>query len=319
VDADGFARRIDMKLLLLGAVIFLSGCAHTIAEPTVDQQKVPCFKGCFQSTNRTIKSDDKAHRACKSEKHRFKKSFKQTKKITPSANSMTDGFITFAYEPEKQPIIQTAPFQETVIRLEPGEKFTNISSGDPSRWSYAVAVSGKDEAAQQNILVKPSLPEISTNLVITTDQRLYNVRLVSTQTDQITRSVNFSYPEETMKAEPNAVSSNKVSVEAIEDTSVMPPLHFNYRITTTGLFSKTPSWQPVRVFDDGAHTTIQFPENITHRDLPVLFVIQNGQKTCVNYRFQSPYMMLDSVFDEATLVSGVGRSQQAVMIKHRND
>ena len=106
----------------------------------------------------------------------------------------------FLYDAEKQPIIQTAPFQETVIRLEPGEKFTNISSGDPSRWSYAVAISGKEETAQQNILVKPSLPNIQTNLVITTDKRLYNVSLVSMQTDQFTRSVSFVYPEETIKA-----------------------------------------------------------------------------------------------------------------------
>ncbi len=83
-------------------------------------------------------------------------------------------------------------------------------------------------------------------------------------------------------------------------------MHFNYHITTADIFSRSPPWQPIRVFDDGTHTTIQFPENIAHRDLPALFVIQNGQKTCVNYRFQSPYMMVDHVFSEATLVSGVG-------------
>ena len=95
--------------------------------------------------------------------------------------------------------------------------------------------------------------------------------------------------------------------------------HFNYYITATGFFGKSPPWQPVRVFDDGTHTYIQFPENISHRDLPALFVMQNGQKVCVNYRFQSPYIILDQLFEEATLVSGVGSSQQAVLITRRED
>ncbi len=308
-----------MKLFFMVTLILLSGCAHTIVEPVLDQGKLPCFKGCFQSTHRTLKSNDNTHLSWKNKNPTLKKSFKQTQKITPSANNMTDGFVTFAYDPEKQPIIQTKPFQETVIRLEPGEKFTNISSGDPSRWSYAVAISGKDENAQQNILVKPSLSDISTNLVITTDRRLYNLRLVSKQTEQLTRSVNFSYPEALMESRSGTTSSHEIPIEEAEERRSVSPLHFDYRMTTVGLFSKPPPWQPIRVFDDGAHTYIQFPENIAHRDLPALFVIQNGEKTCVNYRFQSSYMMLDHVFSEATLVSGIGRSQQAIMIKNRND
>lgn len=298
-----------MKFFLIASVIVLSGCAHVTTEtPPLDYEKLPaCLK--------PLKHSVKWHRDKKD--HIHKKSSHYTK------NSITDGFVTFLYDSEKQPIIQTAPFQETVIRLEAGEKFTNISSGDPSRWSYAVAISGKDENAQQNILVKPSLPNIQTNLVITTDRRLYNVRLVSTQTEQFTRSVNFVYSEEDIKTESNDHasdhSSKNVLIEETNDKRNIPPLHVNYHITTAGFFCKTPSWKPIRVFDDGTHTTIQFPENIAHRDLPALFVIQNGQKTCVNYRFQSPYMMLDQVFDEATLVSGVGQSQQAVMITHMDN
>lgn len=305
--------------LMFSLILLLSGCAHAMVEQNLDQEKLPCFKGCFQSTQHTLKSNDNLHRAEKNKNPSLKKSCKHTPKITLSAHSMTDGFVTFLYDAEKQPIIQTVPFQETIIRLEPGEKFTNISSGDPSRWSYAVAISGKDDNAQQNILVKPSLPDISTNLVITTDQRLYNLQLVSQQTHQLTRSVNFSYPEAFIQSASDAASSVEVSIEETEEKKSTPILNFNYGITTAGVFSRPTPWQPVRVFDDGTHTYIQFPKNIVHRDLPVLFVIQNGEKICVNYRFQSPYMMLDHLFTEAILVSGVGRTQQAVMIKNRND
>ena len=178
-----------MKLFLIASILLLTGCAHVVTEPTVNPQALPHFKKMFQSRH-FVGSDRNADRSIK--KHFSKK---YTKLPTKTANSITDGFVTFLYNAEKQPVIQTAPFQETVIRLESGEKFTNISSGDPSRWSYAVAISGKEENAQQNILVKPSLPNIQTNLVITTDRRLYNLRLVSEQTEELTRSVSFVYQE----------------------------------------------------------------------------------------------------------------------------
>ncbi len=101
-------------------MIFLSGCAHSMVEPAFDQEKLPCFKGCFKATHRTLKSNDKVHRFWKSEKQSLRKSLKRTQKITPSTNNISDGFVTFLYDSEKQPIIQTAPFQETVIRLEAG-------------------------------------------------------------------------------------------------------------------------------------------------------------------------------------------------------
>ena len=106
----------------------------------------------------------------------------------------------------------------------------------------------------------------------------------------------------------------EVSVEESNNKSSMSPLHFNYCITTAGLFSQSPVWKPVRIFDDDIHTYIQFPDTISHRDLPALFVIQNGQKVCANYRFRSPYLIVDQLFEEARLVSGVGSSQQAVIM-----
>ena len=79
--------------------------------------------------------------------------FRQYTKTGKAPNIITDGFVRFAYNPGQMPIVKTVPFQETVISLEPGEKFTNISSGDPSRWSYAMAVSGTGSSQQQNILI----------------------------------------------------------------------------------------------------------------------------------------------------------------------
>jgi len=315
-----------MKILLFLVSILtmlLSGCAtHKMTEPSFDQQKV-CFT-CHHHHRYRCHSKlftYTPHRLISHRPGMAKKAFGKPVKRETSTPLLTDGFATVQYQPYQQPLIQTAPFQITVIQLEPGEKFTNISSGDPTRWSYAVAISGKDDDAQQNILIKPSSPNINTNLVITTDKRLYNLRLVSTETNQLTRNIHFFYPEDKV----NSKNDRRPSLEELSieeqpnNISAYSCIHDHYRINTGGFFSRPPAWQPIRVFDDGIHTTIQFSNNISQRDLPALFIINEGQKECVNYRFKAPFMIVDKIFDEATLVTDVGRSQQAVVLTHLSD
>ncbi len=306
-----------MNILLFIVSIFtmlLSGCAaNQMTAPTFEQQKVGCT--CHHHHCHTKQLIYPLHRFIAHRSAMTKRTIEKPVKTGQSTPLLTDGFAIVQHQPYQQPIIQATPFQITVIQLKPGEKFTNISSGDPTRWSYAVAVSGKDDGAQQNILVKPSLPDISTNLVITTNQRLYNLRLVSTQTDKPTRNVHFCYPEDNKTA-----SLEEASIE--EQSSGIPidqVVHNHYRITTGGLFSRRPAWQPVRVFDDGVHTYIQFPNHISQHDLPALFILNNGQKECINYRFKAPFIIVDKIFDKATLVTGVGGSQQVVILTNLSD
>ena len=319
-----------MKFMLITSVfmILLSGCAaNKLDEPVFDSPKP---RGICRHANHDIHQTKPI--ACKSYHSTYRNDSVSKKvfhhgfcsKNLKSTPILKDGFATVTYHFDQQPVIQTTPFQVTVIQLEPGEQFTNISSGDPSRWSYAVAVSGTGETAQQNILVKPSLPDISTNLVITTDKRLYNLRLTSMQTDKPTRNVNFWYPEESVNTKKDTASSSEEDpIEEEQDKiPIHPAVHCHYRITTGGFFSffnRPPAWQPVRVFDDGIHTYIQFPECISQRDLPAFFVLNEGQKECVNYRFKAPYLIVDKIFEEAMLVSGVGRLQQMVILTNFYD
>ncbi len=309
-----------MKILLFIVSVFtmlLSGCAaNQIVEPSFEKPKVCCI--CHHNHRHAKLLTYPPHRFISHKPTEAKKTIEKPIKTGQSTPLLTDGFAIVQYQPYQQPIIQAAPFQITVIQLEPGEQFTNISSGDPTRWSYAVAVSGKDDGVQQNILVKPSLPDISTNLVITTNQRLYNLRLVSTQTDKPTRNVHFWYPQDVKDNKTSSLEEKPIE-EQQNSIPIDQVVHDHYRITTGGFFSRPPAWQPLRVFDDGVHTYIQFPNCISQRDLPALFMVNGGQKECVNYRFKAPFMIVDKIFDEATLVTGVGGSQQAVILTNLSD
>lgn len=245
--------------------------------------------------------------------------FKQYTRTGKAPNVITDGFIRFAYNPGQMPIIKTVPFQETVISLEPGERFTNISSGDPGRWSYAMAVSGTGAHQQQNILVKPTAPDLSTNMVVTTDKRIYNLRLLSGSEQSLpTRTVSFWYPDEMVAAVNSQIKTEDTQTADLVSHIDLSKVDFRYQVKSKS-FSHY-SWQPTRVFDDGTHTYIQFPEGIRSTDMPALFISSkdgNGQEL-VNYRSKPPYFVVDRLFDSAVLVKGVGSRAETVSIIHTN-
>ena len=88
-----------------------------------------------------------------------------------------------------------------------------------------------------------------------------------------------------------------------------------------------PPWRPVRVYNDGVKTIIQFPPGVAFGDLPTLVALAddpsflhleslwNGPtKTLVNYRFVKDRFEADKVLNRAVLISGVGSAQTSVTI-----
>ncbi|MCQ4504070.1 TrbG/VirB9 family P-type conjugative transfer protein, partial [Vibrio parahaemolyticus] len=76
--------------------------------------------------------------------------------------------------------VYAAPGQITNIALEPGESLTGagpIAAGDTTRWIIGDTESGSGSNRRVHILVKPTRPDISTNLVVTTDRRTYMIEL----------------------------------------------------------------------------------------------------------------------------------------------
>lgn len=69
--------------------------------------------------------------------------------------------------------VYAAVGQITTIALEPGESLTGagpIAAGDTARWIIGDTASGSGPTRRVHVMVKPTRPDISTNLVITTDR-----------------------------------------------------------------------------------------------------------------------------------------------------
>lgn len=290
-------------------LIFISGCASTTQPAPIF---IPAKKTVLQAQPELIKESN--YHLSDSTDPALEQAFERYLKSGKAPNIVSKGFVSFAYNADQQPIISTIPLQETVVSLESGEKFENISTGDPSRWSYSVATSGEGSLLQQNILIKPSAPGISTNMVITTNKRIYNLRLVSGANPDSSslRSVRFWYPKELQMVATISSRSNQNVVNV-----ALNQLNFYYRLRNATGYS-LPQWAPTRIFDDGIHTYIQFPATIVSTDMPVLFVLNNNKTDeLVNYRYQAPYFIVDKLFKQAALVLGVGSKQTRLIISNQ--
>jgi len=146
-----------------------------------------------------------------------------------------------------------------------------------------------------------------TNLLITTDRRAYHLALVSTGRTALT-GISCSYPEDALLALRRANDAAH-DAEPIAAGIQVEQLHFNYAIS-----GDTPAWRPLRAFDDGRQTYIEFPASIVVGDAPPLFIVDGKREAqLVNYRLRDRFYIVDRIFDQAELRFGT-RKQQVVKV-----
>src|SRR3546814_13416418 len=92
--------------------------------------------------------------------------------------------------------------QVTDIALMEGEQLVGpgpVAAGDHVRWIIGDTVSGTGERSRVHILVKPTRPDLTTNLVINTDRRTYHLELRATERTWMA-SVSWNYPQDRLIA-----------------------------------------------------------------------------------------------------------------------
>jgi type IV secretion system protein VirB9 len=159
-----------------------------------------------------------------------------------------------------------APGRVSDLILQPGEAITSIAAGDTARWTIGDTSSGSGEAKRVHVLVKPFSAGLSTNLVISTDRRTYHLQLSSTVGTAMA-GISWSYPADELLA----VKRKEAEAQAVKPVATgldIQSLTFSYAIT-----GDTPAWRPLRAFDDGRQTFIEFPASIAVGEAPPLFVL----------------------------------------------
>ena len=224
----------------------------------------------------------------------------------PSRESYVNAVQVYAWSEGALYRLYTAPERVSEIALQPGETLISVAAGDTARWVIGDTTSGTGAGRRTHILVKPSAVGLRTNLVITTDRRVYHVQLESNARTAMA-SISWTYPADALLAlqrgdrpETTGPVAGGVAVEA---------LNFGYRIE-----GDNPPWRPIRAFDDGSQVFIEFPSSLAQGEAPPLFVRgEGGRAELVNYRLRGRYYVVDRLFAAAELRLGE-RRQQVVRI-----
>ena len=228
-----------------------------------------------------------------------------------------NGSIRFLYG-SQQPSIVCAPLQVCDVALQPGEQVNSINLGDTVRWTVEPAITGSGINEVQHLIIKPQDVGLESSLVVTTNRRTYYLRLRSHRSKYMPQ-VSFVYPEEatakweSVKSKETKERQDKTLPETGE---YLGNLDFNYEIQGDA------SWKPVRVYNDGNKTIIQMSSTLSQTDAPSLLVVRkdgglftDDERVMVNYRLQDSRYIVDTIFDKAVLISGVGSSQDSVTIQ----
>ncbi len=209
------------------------------------------------------------------------------------------------------PVLRCAALKLCQVELEPGEVLVDDPlSGDLERWDVDRTASGRTTV----VVVKPKACDISTNLLIVTNRRRYVVDLEAPECDGTNPAggympgIRFWYPgeEPEIDEEPEAPDGFLVDVRDLDT---------NYRWQT----NRGITWNPVRVFDDGVRTIIQFGPDARNGEMPVLYgVADDGTRVQVNSIVRpdpaGDYLIADRVLRRGALVLRDGNRERRLNV-----
>ncbi|MDO5484036.1 MAG: P-type conjugative transfer protein TrbG [Desulfovibrionaceae bacterium] len=210
------------------------------------------------------------------------------------------------------PTILAAPMQVCDVELEKGETVNEIVVGDSARWLVETGTAGAGSGAIVHLFIKPVDAGLESSAVVTTDRRVYHLRLVSQRSGH-TPYVGFVYADNLRRSA--AVRKAEDSKQATwKSTTIdgerrdLSDLNFAYSVNGNA------SWKPERVYDDGQKMFIRLPENTGSGEMPVLLVRKGNKDILVNYRVKDAAIVVDGIFAKLSLIVGVGKEQEKVEV-----
>lgn len=250
------------------------------------------------------------------------KQWQETGKAKPIMGD--SGKVLFPFG-QYMPKLTCAPLRACSIELQQGETVLDVAAGDTQRWKLGRASSGQGENVSTHIIAKPTDVNLKTNLIITTNRRVYHIELFAgNSTDDYLNWIGFYYPEEMVQSWGEVARVNEKAIEkALKEkeslvVAEMPnvdvsKLDFKYEISGS---EGARRFTPVRVFNDGVRVYLQMPEEMKSASAPALLLLDAKNKPeLVNYRLKDNFYIVDKLFDKAMLIIGPEGSQEKVKIE----
>jgi P-type conjugative transfer protein TrbG len=244
--------------------------------------------------------------------------------VAASVERPTEALVPFGH---LRPILRCAPLRACVVVLEPGELVLSTSLGDAERWLVQAAASGAG-GATPILVVKPIACDLSTNLVVATDRRIYELALDSPPCRnadsgdatynprlQYTGVTRFYYPDELVRRWAGEEELARAEAErASQGRTPLAPAarlaHLNFDYSWDR--GRRWPWVPSQVFDDGEHTYLALAPAARLADMPLLFALgPRGELTLINHHLEGQTMIADRVLERAVLIVGAAGKRDA--------
>ena len=233
--------------------------------------------------------------------------------LTARADDFVQATQVYDYLPDAVYEVVATPGHVTTIELERGEQLLAKAAGDTAQWSVGDSHAGSGGDVRTLVIVKPLKPGVKTNLVLSTDRRIYQIDLVSTPAVYHSE-VRWNYPHD-LALQLAAGAKQPAADEVVEPAVKLADLDFGYRVHAQGKIA--PDWMPRRVFTDGYKTYLAFPHDLDATEAPPLFVLgRRDEAQLVNYRVQGGYYVVDQVIRRAEL--RLGESPQEIVVIEKN-
>jgi P-type conjugative transfer protein TrbG len=204
----------------------------------------------------------------------------------------------FPYSRDQIYRIMTAPLKNTTIELAHGEMLvTDPALGDSIQWIV-------DTDGANHVFIKPVKPGLVNTLHLTTNQREYDMTLVSSPMGGLFyQTVRFNYPGSLMakvRAREDRADAGGEGGGATQTDSgpigVSPDkLNFGYSVSGSAPF------RPETVFDDGRSVWLRLPADAP---FAVPIVKDHGDVITPNFIRRGQYIVVQEIANEIVLRAG---------------
>lgn len=201
-----------------------------------------------------------------------------------------------------QPVLTCTILRICVMELEPGEQLYSMGTGDQVRWNIDHGTTGPGGKTVY-VTVSPTDYDLTTNLVISTDRRMYHLTLDSppkkhgttslNPLEAYTRHVKFYYPSQMRVIE--AVEPEKEEPSHFLGAEV-DQLNYGYEWRAENGFP----WEPLAIFDDGKRVYLRVPPEADGAG--VLLLGEKSDARSGSYIVRDEFFVIEQAFEEARFV-----------------
>lgn len=212
--------------------------------------------------------------------------------------------------------VNAAPAIGSQIVFSNNEEILDVASGFSQGWEFAnrgniLFIKVKSLKTDQGLIL-PNSEDWNTNLLITTDKKLYAFDLNVVDKDDplapVTYRLQFKYPEDE-QAEKNRIALAEKEkkrndwlakeTERRLKTERYAATNWNY---TMQIGENSKNIAPSMAYDDGKFTYLKFPSN---NIFPVAFVLDDsGEESIINSHVENDFLVLHVIAEKFYLRSG---------------